>query len=358
MISFIVPAHNEASYIGRTLASIHEAARAVATVGTAYEIIVVDDASTDGTAEIGRQHGATVVSVRHRQIAATRNSGARAAVGERLFFVDADTAINADVLAAAMRVMDRGAAGGGARARFDGRVPLFARLLLFWLGLLMKLAEMSGGAFMFATREAFQAVGGFDERLFGAEDAAMSLALKREGRFVVLWRTVLTSGRRVRQLGGLRMLTALFRMAFFPSMLRNRSSVESIWYESNRDVEEEVSESLGVRATNILLLLFVVAMLPIWIFIPQWLTPVGSPLWNVRVGMGLVGCHVSLVLWPCAFLLARTLLRQKRWVERIKLAALICVCLWFAWNGSRHVYWFWTGIYQGAVGTEVVDAMR
>ena len=56
-----------------------------------YEIIVADDASTDATAEIARQNNSCVVSVNHRQIAATRNSGAKAAQGERLFFVDADS---------------------------------------------------------------------------------------------------------------------------------------------------------------------------------------------------------------------------------------------------------------------------
>src|SRR6185369_305699 len=105
MISFIVPAHNEQSCLGTTLQAIHEAARPM---GQPYELIVVDDASTDSTADIARQHNATVTPVNHRQIAATRNSGARAAQGERLFFVDADTTINPRVLASALRCMDEG----------------------------------------------------------------------------------------------------------------------------------------------------------------------------------------------------------------------------------------------------------
>src|SRR5271167_1955077 len=117
MISFIIPAHNEQAGIGRTLEAIREAARVVT---QPYEIIVVDDASTDATAEIARQHNATVVPVNHRQIAATRNSGARAAHGERLFFVDADTTINPRAVASALRWMDKGAAGGGATVRVDG----------------------------------------------------------------------------------------------------------------------------------------------------------------------------------------------------------------------------------------------
>src|SRR5436305_2557137 len=100
MISFIVPAHNEQAQLGRTLQAIHGAGQAL---GRQYEIIVVDDASADVTSEIARQNNARVVSVNHRQIAATRNSGARAAQGERLFFVDADTTINLRALASALR---------------------------------------------------------------------------------------------------------------------------------------------------------------------------------------------------------------------------------------------------------------
>lgn len=91
MISFIVPAHNEEALIARTLNAIHHAAQAT---GAKYEIIVVDDASTDATAELAREHGAMVVPVNHRQIARTRNSGGRAARGDRLFFIDADTLAN------------------------------------------------------------------------------------------------------------------------------------------------------------------------------------------------------------------------------------------------------------------------
>src|SRR6185503_16812179 len=100
MISFVVPAHNEEACLGRTLRAIHDSTHEI---GQPYEIIVADDASTDATGEIAREHGAKVVQVNHRQIAATRNSGARAASGERIFFVDADTVINARVLAAALR---------------------------------------------------------------------------------------------------------------------------------------------------------------------------------------------------------------------------------------------------------------
>src|SRR6266850_3568316 len=150
MISFIVPAHNEQACLGRTLQAIHESARVV---GQPYEIIVVDDASTDATAEIARQHNARVASVNHRQIAATRNSGARAATGDRLFFVDADTTINPRAIASALRSMDRGAVGGGAPTWLgrNEKVPLYVWLLALEFLLLSKVAGFTGGAFMFCT---------------------------------------------------------------------------------------------------------------------------------------------------------------------------------------------------------------
>src|SRR5580704_5487059 len=132
MISFIVPAHNEQACLGRTLQAIHDS---VHFIGQPYEIIVVDDASTDGTAQIAQQNAARVVRVNHRQIAATRNSGARASNGERFFFVDADTILNSRAVASALRAMDKGAVGGGVMTWVDRneKVPLYARLLLVLL---------------------------------------------------------------------------------------------------------------------------------------------------------------------------------------------------------------------------------
>src|SRR5262245_23993776 len=90
MISFIVPAYNEEHELSDTLAAIREAAPGAA---QPYEIIVVDDASTDATPKIASDAGAKVIPIKRRQIAASRNAGARAAQGEYLFFVDADTRI-------------------------------------------------------------------------------------------------------------------------------------------------------------------------------------------------------------------------------------------------------------------------
>ena len=119
MISFIVPAYNEELLIGRTLAAIHAAAREV---GEPYEVIVVDDASTDGTATVAGQGGARVVPVHYRQIGRVRNAGARVATGGIFVFVDADTLITAVTLHATLAVL---AAGGRAAARACGSRAIF-----------------------------------------------------------------------------------------------------------------------------------------------------------------------------------------------------------------------------------------
>jgi len=78
VISFVVPAYNEERLLGRTLAALHAAGRELART---YELVVVDDASTDQTAAIADAAGARVVRGAWRQIARVRNAGARASTG-------------------------------------------------------------------------------------------------------------------------------------------------------------------------------------------------------------------------------------------------------------------------------------
>jgi len=232
MISFIVPAYNEQSLLGATLEALHAAGRAV---GERYEVIVVDDASTDRTAAIARDHGATLVSVAHRQIAATRNSGTLAASGEWLIFVDADTIVNEAVVRAAVDALRGGAVGGGRAVQFEGDVPLYARLLVPVAVRLFRATDMAAGCFLFCTRSAFVEVGGFDEAFYGAEELVMSRALKRCGRFVILRDAVSTSGRKLRTHSIGEMLAVLGRLALRgPQVVKQRQGMD-LWYAERRE---------------------------------------------------------------------------------------------------------------------------
>jgi len=193
MISFIVPAFNEAEFLPATLEAIHSTARSV---GREYEIVVADDASTDDTAAIAEAHGARVIACSNRQIAATRNSGAAAAKGNYFIFVDADTTVNQAVVGAAIRALDADAAGGGSAVRFDEPVPFQWRVFLWTVVHTFRVVGWAAGSFVFCRKDAFEAAGGFDETLYAAEEIAVSRALKRQGRFVVLREHVETSGRK------------------------------------------------------------------------------------------------------------------------------------------------------------------
>lgn len=231
-VSFVVPAHNEDPLLPATLLAIHKAAAACA---IKYEIIVADDASTDRTAQVAADSGARVVSVQHRQIAATRNSGARAATGDVFVFVDADTLINEAVLRRALDTVAAGAVGGGATVHFDGHIPLYARVLTPWLTAMMRWLRLAAGCFVFCTRSAFATAGGFDERLFGAEEIALSVALKKIGRFVILHESVVTSGRKLRTYSGFEVLGIIARAALSGGHMIKRRDQMGLWYDPRRE---------------------------------------------------------------------------------------------------------------------------
>ena len=181
--------------MAETLEALHTAGRAS---NQAYEIVMADDASTDSTVEIALQNNAVIVSVEHRQIAATRNAGAKAASGDWFIFVDADTLVNESVVLAAIQAMRNGAVGGGSGMRFDEPSPLYARLLLSLVVRLFRATDLAAGCFLFCTRNAFDKVAGFDEDYFGAEELVMSRALKQQGKLLILKQTVTTSARKLR----------------------------------------------------------------------------------------------------------------------------------------------------------------
>ena len=208
-MSFVVPAHNEELLLGRTLASIHAAVRRA---GRRYEIVVVDDASTDRTAAVAAEHRARVVPIARRQIAAARNAGARAAAGDILIFVDADTLVTAEVIDATLAALDGGAVAGGAAMRLDGRVPWYGRVMAFLVLAGMRAGRFAAGCYLFCTRAAFDAAGGFDERLYATEEIALSRALHRQGRMVILREAVETSGRKLRTYSGWEILRQVVAM--------------------------------------------------------------------------------------------------------------------------------------------------
>src|SRR5688572_27598110 len=89
-VSLVIPAHNEGAYLGQCLLS------ALSQSVPFSEIIVVDNNSSDGTAEIAKSFGVKVLKQRHQGVVHARNLGFDSARAEILARVDADTILPTD----------------------------------------------------------------------------------------------------------------------------------------------------------------------------------------------------------------------------------------------------------------------
>lgn len=155
--SVIVPAHDAAATLPRTLAGL-----AAQELDGDFEVIVVDDGSGDATAALAEQAGARVVRhERPRGPGACRNAGVALARADALAFTDADCAPHTRWLAAGLAALEHsGLVQGRVEPRPD--VPLGPYDKTLWVTRAWGLFE---SASLFARREAFEAAGGFDDGL-------------------------------------------------------------------------------------------------------------------------------------------------------------------------------------------------
>jgi glycosyltransferase involved in cell wall biosynthesis len=183
-LSVIIPALNEERFIGATLRRLNEAIECFQSgeEKRRVQVIVVDNDSHDETAEIARSFGATIVREPMRNIARARNSGARVAEGELLFFLDADTLVPPCLLSRITEAMSDPMCDGGAVDIDDRPSRTLTRLYLRVWYLLGRFTGMAGGAAQFCRREAFAALGGYDESIYMGEDVDFYWRLSRAAR--------------------------------------------------------------------------------------------------------------------------------------------------------------------------------
>jgi GT2 family glycosyltransferase len=141
------------------------------------ETILVDDGSTDGSADIGREHGFRVISTQNRGLAAARNTGIAAASGEIVAFLDDDAAPDRDwltFLADAFATQEF-VGVGGPNIPVPGDGPVADAVAASPGGPTHVLvsdreAEHIPGCNMAFRRAGLLAIGGFDERFRTAGD--------------------------------------------------------------------------------------------------------------------------------------------------------------------------------------------
>jgi glycosyltransferase involved in cell wall biosynthesis len=178
--SIVVPAHNEERFLGACLESIRIASRPFP---GDVQVIVVLNRCSDRTEEIAHSYGARTVREDARNLAAIRNAGARAAGGNVLVTIDADSVMTPNTLTAIERALATGTTVGGGTVIQPDRVSAGIRATVLLLNLWTLLCGFSGGLFWCA-RQDFEALGGFDERLVSGEDIDFARRLKRYGERV------------------------------------------------------------------------------------------------------------------------------------------------------------------------------
>lgn len=178
--SIIVPAYNEESQLPQTLPAIQ---RAMAGVESKGELIVVDNNSSDATAQVAEELGVKVVFEPVNMIGKARNAGAKAATSPLLIFIDADTKPSAEMLNAALDELAKpDCVGGGAQVALDPPPNwLTCRLAGMW-NIMSSLLGYPAGCFFFCRRDAFDEVEGFSEAIYASEEIWLARGLKRWGR--------------------------------------------------------------------------------------------------------------------------------------------------------------------------------
>jgi rSAM/selenodomain-associated transferase 2 len=203
-VSVVVPAVDEADAVPSMVEAL-----ALQQAPPPFEVVLADGGSVDDT--VGRfasamaavlpGRAATIVRGDRRGRAVQMNAGARAARGDALVFVHADTLLPPAGLAAVARALgDGGVVGGGFRLAYQERHPALA-LIAAWASARSRLTGIHyGDQAMFLRRDLFERLGGFPEvQLF--EDYRLSARLRREGRVITLPLAVRTSARRLLHAG-------------------------------------------------------------------------------------------------------------------------------------------------------------
>lgn len=241
LLSIIIPAWNEEKLLPETLAAIQRAAGASLTpAGVSSEIIVCDNNSTDRTAAVAAGAGATVVFEPVNQIGRARNTGAAAASGVWLLFVDADSTPTPALFADLATVLhDSNILGGGSLLHMPLEQPGARAALAIWHFVSTR-CRYAAGSFLFVRTAAFREAGGFDTSFFAGEEIFLSKKLKKQARrnrqqFVILTKHPMpTSPRKLQMHRPWHHLGWLVKTILTGGRTLKRRESCDIWYDGQR----------------------------------------------------------------------------------------------------------------------------
>ncbi len=182
-ISFVIPAYNEQEIIGKTLLLIKHLMRDIS-----YEVIVVDNGSTDGTANIVRQFDAKLLIDASKTIAGLRNLGASHAKGQILVFLDADVMITEQWVENIFKASERidnvdGAMITGSRCGISNTSGWIEK---YWFLPMCYDKEVNyiNSGHLIVEKTYFDKLGGFNANMITGEDYEICLRAKEKGYII------------------------------------------------------------------------------------------------------------------------------------------------------------------------------
>ncbi len=209
-LSIVIPAYNEEKRLGNCLQAV---LRETARCGFPVEVVVVNNASTDGTREVaGSFPGVRVVDETRKGLTAARNAGYHASHGTLIANVDADTSMPKGWISRVMREFDADdglVALSGPYIYYDlpplSRAFVKAFYFIGYLGtrfhdLVSGTGSMLQGGNYVVRRSAMEAIGGYDVSYdFYGEDTDVAIRIRRVGRVKFTFRLPMyTTGRRLK----------------------------------------------------------------------------------------------------------------------------------------------------------------
>jgi|SRR5882724_8567161 len=178
LVSVIITTKNEERTIGRLLSSLDQQSY------KSFEVIVVDNHSTDRTFQIARNHKVKIF-IFGPERSAQRNLGAKKAKGKYFLFVDADMEFSPKVIKSCVeKIKTKKEIGAIIIPEESIAKGFWEKVKAFERSFYNESGDEVTDAARFFTREAFQKVGGYDESITGPEDWDLPDQVKKQ-RYII-----------------------------------------------------------------------------------------------------------------------------------------------------------------------------
>jgi glycosyltransferase involved in cell wall biosynthesis len=256
MISFCIPARNEEKNLPQTIKAIQ---KACIKAKTEFEIIVCNNNSTDATEAVAKKLGAKVIPLAEPNISKARNTAARAAKGDILIFVDADTVLKDTVVGETLIALENRRYKVVTQIARHKKYPNLTSYGVWFYNTITILTGIGSGHFVGIKKASFKELGMFDEKVFAYEDILFyKKARKLFGArsIKVITRTGYTSYRKYEDGHNLKkFLLGLIGTLLNFNIARNRDNLE-YWYgmPTKKTMKQKVNKLFFV----IILMLLVV----------------------------------------------------------------------------------------------------